>query len=38
VSGVRVTDPDLALDMLAEGLGAYFLFDTCVRKLNLIKG
>jgi uncharacterized protein (DUF4213/DUF364 family) len=37
VSGVKVTDQDLALDMLAEGLGAYFLFNTCVRKLNVIK-
>lgn len=37
VSDVRVTDPDLALDMLAEGFGAYFLFDTCVRKLNVIR-
>jgi uncharacterized protein len=37
VSGVKVTDQDLALDMLAEGLGAYFLFNACVRKLNVIK-
>ena len=37
MSGVKVTDQDLALDMLAEGLGAYFLFNTCVRKLNVIK-
>jgi uncharacterized protein (DUF4213/DUF364 family) len=37
VSGIQVTDQDLALDMLAEGLGAYFLFDACVRKLNVIK-
>ena len=38
VSGVQVTNADLALDMLAEGLGAYFLFDTCVRKINVVRG
>lgn len=37
VSGVKVTDPDLALDMLAEGAGAYHLFNACVRKINVIK-
>ena len=37
VSGVQVTDPDLALDIVSEGLGAYHLFDTCVRKLNIIR-
>ena len=38
VSGVQVTDPDLALDLLAEGMGAYHLFHTCVRKINITKG
>ena len=37
VSGVQVTDPDMALDMLAEGVGAYHLFSTCVRKMNVLK-
>jgi len=37
VSGVCVTDPDMALDMLAEGVGAYQLFDTCMRKMNIVK-
>ena len=37
VSGVQVTDPDLALDIVSEGLGAYHLFDTCVRKLNILR-
>lgn len=37
VAGVEVTDPDLALDLIAEGLGAYHLFHTCVRKINITK-
>jgi len=37
VSGVCVTEPDMALDMLAEGVGAYHLFDTCLRKMNILK-
>jgi uncharacterized protein (DUF4213/DUF364 family) len=36
VSGVKVTDADKALDMLSEGVGAYHLFRTCVRKINII--
>jgi uncharacterized protein (DUF4213/DUF364 family) len=36
VSGVCVTEPDLALDMLAEGVGAFHLFDTCLRKMNIV--
>jgi hypothetical protein len=27
----------MALDMLAEGVGAYHLFDTCLRKMNILK-
>ncbi len=38
VSGAQVTDVDLALDLLAEGTGAYHLFHTCVRKINITKG
>ncbi len=38
VSGVHVTDPDLALDMLSEAVTAYHLFDTCMRKINIVKG
>ena len=38
MSGVYVTEPDLALDMLAEGAGAYHLFGTCVRKINVLRG
>jgi uncharacterized protein (DUF4213/DUF364 family) len=39
VSGVEVTDTDKALDLLAEGAGAYRLFtDACVRKINILKG
>lgn len=38
VSGVRVTSPDRALDMLQEGMTAYHLFDGCVRKLNVLNG
>jgi uncharacterized protein (DUF4213/DUF364 family) len=36
VSTVAVSDSDLALDLLAEGGGAYQLFKTCVRKISLI--
>jgi uncharacterized protein len=36
VSGVLVTNPDDALDMLAEGVGAYHLFKKCaVKKINI---
>jgi len=35
--GACVTKPDMALDMLAEGVGAFHLFDTCVRKMNVLK-
>ncbi len=39
VSGVTVTDIDKALDLLAEGAGAYRLFtEGCVRKTNVFKG
>ena len=38
VSGVCVTEPDVALDMLAEGVGAYHLFGTCMRKINVLRG
>ena len=38
VSGVHVAQPDTALDMLAEGVGAYHLFDACVRKINVLRG
>jgi uncharacterized protein len=38
VSGVRVTEPDLAIDLLAEGAGAYHLFNACVRKMNIVRG
>ena len=37
VSGVKVTDADKALDMLSEGVEAYHLFKTCVRKINIMK-
>lgn len=37
VSGVKVTDPDKALDMLSEGVQVYHLFKTCVRKINIMK-
>ncbi len=37
-SGVQVTNPDMALDMLAEGAGAYQLFGACVRKMNVLRG
>jgi uncharacterized protein (DUF4213/DUF364 family) len=36
VSTVTVTNGDLALEILAEGGGAYQLFGTCVRKINLL--
>ncbi len=37
VSGVEVTDPERALDMLSEGVEAYHLFRSCVRKINIMK-
>ena len=37
VSGVEVTDPDLTIDLLSEGLGAHHLFSRCVRKINILK-
>jgi len=37
VSGVRVIDIDLALDLIAEGLGAFHLFHRSVRKINIAK-
>ena len=37
VSGVTVTDPDLTIDLLSEGVGAYHLFNRCVRKINILK-
>jgi uncharacterized protein (DUF4213/DUF364 family) len=38
VSGAEVTDVDEALDLLAEGAGAYRLFtDGCVRKINIFR-
>lgn len=37
VSGVQVTDPDLALDILAEGGTAYRLFNTSVRRTNVVR-
>ena len=37
VSTVIVSDPDRALDLLAEGNGAFQLFaDKCVRKINIV--
>jgi uncharacterized protein (DUF4213/DUF364 family) len=36
VSGVSVIKPDKTLDMLVEGAGAYHLFDTCMKKINII--
>jgi uncharacterized protein (DUF4213/DUF364 family) len=38
VGGTIVTDVDRALDLLAEGAGAYQLFGTCVRKINIMRG
>jgi uncharacterized protein len=37
VSGVQVADIDTALDLLSEGLEAYYLFKTCLRKINVVK-
>lgn len=37
VSGVEVTDPDFAIDLLAEGVGAHHLFNSCMRKINILK-
>jgi uncharacterized protein (DUF4213/DUF364 family) len=37
VSGVKVTDPDLTIDLLSERVGAYHLFNRCVRKINILK-
>jgi uncharacterized protein len=37
VSGISVTDADMAMDMLAEGATAYHLFKTCVRKINIVR-
>jgi uncharacterized protein (DUF4213/DUF364 family) len=36
VSGISVTRPDEALDMLSEGVGAYHLFKGCVKKMNVL--
>lgn len=37
VSGVAVTRPDEALDMISEGAGAYHLFtNACVKKINVL--
>jgi len=36
VGTVIVTDSDQAIEILSEGGGAYQLFGTCVRKINLI--
>ena len=36
VGTVVVTDSDQALEILAEGGGAYQLFGSCVRKINLL--
>lgn len=36
VSGILVTRPDEALDMLSEGVGAYHLFKGCVKKMNVL--
>ena len=36
VGTVMVTDSDRALEILAEGGGAYKLFDGCARKINLL--
>jgi uncharacterized protein (DUF4213/DUF364 family) len=35
VGGVLVTRPDEAIDMLSEGVGAYHLFNKCVKKMNI---
>lgn len=36
VSGVTVSDPDLAVDMVSEGALAYHLFHECVNKVSII--
>lgn len=36
ISTVTVTDGDMVLDILSEGGGAYQLFGTCVKKINLL--
>ena len=36
VGTVKVTDSDLAMEILAEGGGAYQLFGNCVHKINLL--
>jgi uncharacterized protein len=36
VGTVAVTNSDRALDLLAEGGGAYQLFKNCVRKINMV--
>jgi uncharacterized protein (DUF4213/DUF364 family) len=36
VGTVMVTDSDMALEILAEGGGAYRLFGSCVRKINIL--
>lgn len=36
VSGVVVSDPDQAVDMVSEGALAYHLFHECVRKVSII--
>ncbi len=37
VCGVRVTNPDKAIDMISEGLAAYHLFHDCMRKVSLLR-
>jgi uncharacterized protein len=34
--GVKITKPDLALDMLGEGMSALDLFGECVEKINIL--
>jgi uncharacterized protein len=36
VSGVIVSDPDQAVDMVSEGALAYHLFHECVRKVSIV--
>jgi uncharacterized protein len=36
VSGVWITKPDKALDMLGEGMSAVDLFGECVKKINVL--
>lgn len=39
VSTVQVVRPDMTLDLLAEGMGAYQLFrNRCIRKINIVNG